>query len=109
MTDKRKQLRVGLFTIIAAALVVLVVIVFGGIKFWRHHVHYYVEFDHSVIGLLKSAQVYLNGVEVGQVDDSRSITATSAASASTSRSTPARRCAPTPARRSTSPGSPGSR
>jgi phospholipid/cholesterol/gamma-HCH transport system substrate-binding protein len=69
MTDKRKQLRVGLFTIVAAGLAALVVVVFGGIKFWRHHSHYYIEFDHSVMGLVKGAQVYMNGIEVGRVDD----------------------------------------
>lgn len=69
MTDKRKQLRVGLFTVIAAGLAAVVLIVFGGIKFWHHRVHYYVEFDHSVMGLVKGAQVYVNGVEAGSVDD----------------------------------------
>lgn len=68
MTDKRKQLRVGLFTIVAAGLAALVLIVFGGLKFWNPRDHYYVAFDHSVIGLDEGAQVYLNGIEVGRVD-----------------------------------------
>lgn len=69
MTDKRKQLRVGLFAIVAAGLAALVLIVFAGLKFWRPRDHYFVSFDHSVIGLVVGAQVYMNGIEVGQVDD----------------------------------------
>ncbi|HMG53665.1 MAG TPA: MlaD family protein [Kofleriaceae bacterium] len=68
MTDKRKQLRVGLFAIVAAALVAVVLIAFGGMKFWRHRDHYFVVFDKSVMGLTKGAHVYLNGIEVGSVE-----------------------------------------
>ena len=68
MTEKRKRLRVGLFAVVAACLTAAVVIAFGGIKFWHHRDHYFVEFEHSVLGLTAGAQVYCNGVEVGQVD-----------------------------------------
>jgi phospholipid/cholesterol/gamma-HCH transport system substrate-binding protein len=68
MTDKRKRLRVGVFAVVAAGLATAVVIGFGGIKFWHQRDHYIVEFDHSVMGLVEGAQVYCNGVEVGQVE-----------------------------------------
>ena len=69
MTDKRTQIRVGLFAFGAAALVAVVLVVFGGLKFWKHHDHFFVEFDDSVMGLAPGAQVYLNGIEVGTVED----------------------------------------
>jgi phospholipid/cholesterol/gamma-HCH transport system substrate-binding protein len=69
MTDKRRQLRVGLFTIVTLGLVAVVVIVFGGIKFWHHRDHFFVVFDRSVVGLENGAQVTMNGIEVGRVDD----------------------------------------
>jgi phospholipid/cholesterol/gamma-HCH transport system substrate-binding protein len=71
MTDKRKQIRVGLLAVVAAGLAAVVVIVFGGIKFWHHRDRYAVVFDRSVMGLVEGAHVYLNGIEVGRVDDIR--------------------------------------
>ncbi len=67
MTDRRKQLRVGIFAIITAALLGVVLLVFGGLQFWKHHDHYDVVFDDSVLGLNAGAPVYLNGIEVGTV------------------------------------------
>lgn len=69
MTDRRLQIRVGLFAIAAAGLAALVLIVFGGLKFWRHRDHYFVVFDRSVMGLVEGAHVYMNGIEVGRVAD----------------------------------------
>lgn len=71
MTDKRKQLRVGLFAVVALGLIGIVLIVFGGMHFWKHHDHYFVEFDSSVGGLEKGAQVAMNGIPIGTVDDIR--------------------------------------
>lgn len=71
MTDRRKQLRVGIFAIISAALVAVVLIIFGGMRFWKHHDRYVVEFDDSVMGLEKGAPVYMNGIKCGTVGDIR--------------------------------------
>ena len=71
MTDRRKQLRVGIFTLITLALVAVAVIAFGSMKFWKHHDHYYVLFDDSVLGLSAGAPVSLNGISVGTVDSVR--------------------------------------
>jgi phospholipid/cholesterol/gamma-HCH transport system substrate-binding protein len=68
MTDKRRQLRVGLFTIVALGLVAVVLIAFGGMQFWHHRDHFTVVFDHSVMGLTHGSPVYMNGIEVGEVD-----------------------------------------
>ena len=69
MTDRRKQLRVGIFALATASLVALVLIVFGGMRFWKHYDHYTVELDDSVMGLQEGAQVFMNGIKVGTVDD----------------------------------------
>jgi phospholipid/cholesterol/gamma-HCH transport system substrate-binding protein len=68
MTDKHRQLRVGLFTIVALGLVAVVLIAFGGLQFWHHRDHFFVVFDRSVMGLTHGSQVYMNGIEVGEVD-----------------------------------------
>ena len=67
MTDRRHHFRVGAFALATGALVAIVVFVFGGVHFWTHRDHYYVEFDDSVIGLETGAVVYLNGIQVGSV------------------------------------------
>lgn len=68
MTDRSKQVRVGIFAVVTASLLAVVLLVFGGIRFWKHHDHYYVIFDDSVLGLEPGAAVTLNGISVGSVD-----------------------------------------
>ena len=68
MTDRRKQVRVGVFALVTAALVALALVAFAGLNFWKHHDHYYVVFDDSVLGLSPGAPVTLNGIKVGNVD-----------------------------------------
>jgi phospholipid/cholesterol/gamma-HCH transport system substrate-binding protein len=69
MTSRAQHIRVGLFAIATLVLVGVVLAVFGGIR-RRHDVdRYRVVFDGSVIGLEPGAQVYLNGIKVGTVDD----------------------------------------
>ncbi len=68
MTDRSKQVKVGIFAVVTAGLLAVVLLVFGGIRFWKHHDHYYVIFDDTVLGLEPGASVTLNGIPVGTVD-----------------------------------------
>ena len=66
-TTKQQKVRIGLFAIAAGALLVLVLVVFAGLHFWQPRHRYYVEFDSTVYGLEKGADVFLNGIRVGKV------------------------------------------
>ena len=69
MATHAQHIRVGLFATAALVLVAVVVVVFGGLKFWQRTDRYRIVFESSVIGLEPGAQVYLNGIKVGTVDD----------------------------------------
>ncbi|MBA3458291.1 MAG: MCE family protein [Deltaproteobacteria bacterium] len=69
MTTKAQKIRVGIFMMVALALLALVVIVFGGVRFWEKKSTYHIVFAGSVMGLEKGAQVHLNGMRVGRVDE----------------------------------------
>jgi len=69
MTTRTQKIRVGLFAVVTAALIGVVLVVFGGFKFWKEHDRYRVEFPGSVYGLEPGAPVYLNGVRVGSVEE----------------------------------------
>ena len=104
MATQAQKIRAGMFVIISAGLLAVVLIVFGGMRFWERHASYHVVYAGSVIGLEEGAQVYLNGIQVGRVDaiavarhDLTKVDIRLAVKA------------PTPARRSSSRGSPGSR
>lgn len=68
MTIKTQRIQVGLFAAVTLGLVAVVLVVFGGIRFWKPADRYRVVFATSVIGLEPGAQVYMNGVRVGSVD-----------------------------------------
>jgi len=68
MVSKAQSLRVGLFATATLVLVAVVLIVFGGIRFWGSSDRYRIVFDSSVIGLEPGAVVYLNGIKVGTVE-----------------------------------------
>jgi phospholipid/cholesterol/gamma-HCH transport system substrate-binding protein len=68
MTSKTQRIKVGIFVAITAALLAVVLVVFGGLRLWEDKSHYTILFDDSVMGLEKGAQVYLNGIRVGRVD-----------------------------------------
>lgn len=68
MVNKAQRIKVGIFVAITAALIAIVLVVFGGIRLWESKSHFTIEFDDSVMGLEKGAQVYLNGIRVGRVD-----------------------------------------
>jgi phospholipid/cholesterol/gamma-HCH transport system substrate-binding protein len=67
-TSKQQKVRIGLFAVAAGTLFVLVLIVFAGLHFWKDRAHYEIVFNHSVYGLQRGADVYLNGIRVGTVD-----------------------------------------
>jgi phospholipid/cholesterol/gamma-HCH transport system substrate-binding protein len=69
VTTKQTHVRVGVFVIAAAALAVIVVLAFGGMRFFEHRDHYAVEFHDSVLGLESGATVSFDGLEVGRVDN----------------------------------------
>jgi len=58
-----------MFTTVTLGLLGIVLVVFGGLSFWEKSDHYRIVFATSVIGLEPGAQVYLNGIKVGTVDE----------------------------------------
>jgi phospholipid/cholesterol/gamma-HCH transport system substrate-binding protein len=69
MTTKALKIRVGLFVAVTVSLLVAVLVVFGGLRFWEKHASYRIVFAGSVMGLEKGATVYFNGIKVGRVDE----------------------------------------
>jgi ABC-type transporter Mla subunit MlaD len=69
MTTPARNIRVGLFFASTLVLIALVLIVFGGLRFWEPTDLYRVVFEGSVYGLEPGAEVYMNGVKVGSVED----------------------------------------
>jgi len=67
MQAQAQKLRVGIFTAITLGLLGLVLVVFGGMRFWERHDEYRIVFDSSVIGLESGAEVFMNGIKVGGV------------------------------------------
>ncbi len=68
MNTRSSKAKVGLFVIVTGALLAITLFVFGGLRMWGGRSHYAIEFDGTVMGLEKGAQVYLNGIRVGSVD-----------------------------------------
>jgi phospholipid/cholesterol/gamma-HCH transport system substrate-binding protein len=68
MAVKAQRIRVGLFATATLTLLAVVLIVFGGLRFWEKSDRYRIVFETSVIGLQPGADVYLNGIKVGTVD-----------------------------------------
>jgi len=56
-----------LFSIAAGVLLLLVLVIFAGLHFWKDRVPYHITFDKSVYGLERGADVFFNGVRVGTV------------------------------------------
>jgi phospholipid/cholesterol/gamma-HCH transport system substrate-binding protein len=69
MTTKAQKIRVGIFMAMTCALLAIVLIVFGGVRFWQKESTYKIVFGSSVMGLEKGAKVHLNGMRVGRVDE----------------------------------------
>ena len=68
MATKAQKIRVGAFVVASVTLLAVVLIVFGGMRFWEKDHHYHIVFSGSVMGLETGAFVYLNGMRVGRVD-----------------------------------------
>ena len=68
MATRGQKVRVGLFVVVAGVLLAIVLVMFGGLRFWKERDRYHILFDGSVIGLEEGAVVYLNGVKVGNVE-----------------------------------------
>ncbi|CAN5921906.1 N/A [soil metagenome] len=69
MTSKATKVRVGAFLAVTAALLAVVIIVFGGMRFWEKKATYRILFDDTVMGLEAGASVFLNGIKIGRVDN----------------------------------------
>jgi len=69
MSDQRKAFKVGIFTFVTGALLAMVLVVFGGLRFWKHQDRYYIDFNESVMGLSEGTQVFFNGIKVGSVGE----------------------------------------
>jgi phospholipid/cholesterol/gamma-HCH transport system substrate-binding protein len=69
MASKAQKIRVGLFALASAGLLAVVLIIFGGVKFWAKTDRYRIELDDSAYGLEEGAKVYFNGIRVGSVVD----------------------------------------
>src|SRR5687767_3239857 len=68
-SPRSRKIRVGLFAAGALALTALVLIVFGGMRFWKEKDTYYIDVDDSVLGLESGAAVLHSGIRVGTVED----------------------------------------
>ena len=66
-TTKQQKIRIGIFAVVTGALLAIVLVVFAGLHFWHARTRYYVEFDSTVYGLEKGADVFLHGIRVGKV------------------------------------------
>jgi phospholipid/cholesterol/gamma-HCH transport system substrate-binding protein len=68
MASRSRKIRAGLFVIAAAALAVLGLLAFGGLRMLEKGDAYDVEYEGTVYGLVEGAHVYLSGVRVGNVE-----------------------------------------
>lgn len=68
MASNAQTIRVGLFAAATLVLGAIVLIVFGGMRFWERPDHYRIVFESSLYGLQPGAAVFLNGIKVGSVE-----------------------------------------
>jgi phospholipid/cholesterol/gamma-HCH transport system substrate-binding protein len=69
MRRSARDIKVGLFTAAAMAVLIVFLAVLGGVKMWSASNVYHIRFEESVAGLDKGSPVRLKGVRVGTVDD----------------------------------------
>jgi phospholipid/cholesterol/gamma-HCH transport system substrate-binding protein len=62
-------MKLGIFTFVTGGLLAMVLVVFGGLRFWKHRDRYYIDFTDSVMGLSEGTQVFFNGIKVGGVGE----------------------------------------
>ncbi len=68
MNAKANYFKIGLFVIIAVALIVVAVVIFGSGLFTKEKVYFETYFDSAVTGLSVGAHVLHRGVRIGQVE-----------------------------------------
>ena len=69
MVTRGQKIRLGIFAVATAVLVVVVLVVFAGVRFWAREDRYLVDIEGSVLGLAAGSDVLLNGVRVGSIDE----------------------------------------
>jgi paraquat-inducible protein B len=69
MSKKANKTLIGVFVVIAIAMLVAVVLIFGSGKFFKETHEYVAYFDGSVKGLKIGAPVVFRGVRIGEVQD----------------------------------------
>ena len=67
MATRSQKVRVGVFTAVVGAVAAVVLVAFGGMRFWEKKHHYTIVFDDTVYGLDRGSLVFLNGIKVGSV------------------------------------------
>jgi phospholipid/cholesterol/gamma-HCH transport system substrate-binding protein len=68
-TTKAQKIRIGMFVAVSLGLLGMIVIVFGGMQFWKGKNRYRIELAGTVMGLETGAPVHFNGIRVGVVDE----------------------------------------
>jgi phospholipid/cholesterol/gamma-HCH transport system substrate-binding protein len=68
MSSKVQKIKAGMFVAITGGLLAVVLIVFGGMRFWEKRHHFTILCEDTVYGLEPGAHVFLNGIKVGRVD-----------------------------------------
>lgn len=66
MTDRSRPARIAVFAVVAAAVLVAVLVVFGAQR-WHRSERYTIDFDGTVYGLERGGDVYFEGVRSGHV------------------------------------------
>lgn len=69
MITRKQKIRLGIFAVSTLVLLVAVLVIFAGMRFWEREHDYLVDVTGSVMGLDTGSDVLLNGVRVGSVKD----------------------------------------
>lgn len=69
MATRKQKIRLGIFAVSTALLVVTVLVFFAGVRFWEREKAYVVDIEGSVLGLASGSDVLLNGVRVGSIEE----------------------------------------
>lgn len=69
MTTRGQKIRIGAFVVATGILLTVVLAVWGGMRLWGHRKTYTIVFDGTVYGLEPGAQVYIEGIKVGRVEN----------------------------------------
>ncbi len=67
MPTRTQNIKLGIFVIVAVTLLTFVLVVVGGLAFWKETNTYYVVSETSVVGLEEGSTVTMRGVPIGTV------------------------------------------